>query len=103
MAKSEEGCGEPKEGAAVGQTSPGGISGRGGMRWGMVCSPACSADVSSGCMPLPVECRYCSRGPGMNVGAFFPGEAASSDPWLKASLCRNGLGWGLGCKHQYTA
>ena len=67
------------------------------MRWGMVCSPACSAEVSIGCMPLPVECRYCSRGPGMCVGAFFPGEAASSDPWLKASLCRNGLGWGLGC------
>ena len=38
------------------KTCSGGISGSGGMRRGMVFSPACSAVVSSGCMPLPVEC-----------------------------------------------
>ena len=36
------------------------------------------------------------------MGAFLPGEAASTASWLKASLCRNGLGWGLGCRHELT-
>ena len=38
----------------------------------------------------------------MCVGAFLLGGTASSASQLKASLCRNGLGWGLGCKHNCT-
>lgn len=58
-------------------TSSEGISGSGGMRLGMVLSPCCRAEVSSGCMPLPVECRWRSLGgdntAGTRAGACFFG------------------------------
>jgi len=85
--------------AANGQTSGGTISGKGGMRLGIVFKPACRADVSRGCMPLPVECLYCSRAEGWYEVSFLSGEGASSASWSMASLCKNGLGWGLGCRH----
>ena len=69
------------------------------MRLGIVFKPACRADVSRGCMPLPVECLYCSRVEGWYEASFFSGEGASSASWSRASLCKNGLGWGLGCRH----
>lgn len=70
------------------------------MRLGIVFKPACKADVSRGCMPLPVECLYCSREEGWYGASFFSGEGASSASWSMASLCENGLGWGLGCRHK---
>ncbi len=70
------------------------------MRLGIVFKPACRADVSRGCMPLPVECLYCSRAEGWYEVSFLSGEGASSASWSMASLCKNGLGWGLGCRHK---
>ena len=54
------------------------------MRLGIVFKPACRADVSRGCMPLPVECLYCSRAEGWYEVSFLSGEGASSASWAGA-------------------